>query len=70
MAQNVQPTGLNSLQISLLRLFNHVNEDEILSLKRVLVKHYTVQLNAELDKVTAEKGYTQEDYDQFLNAES
>lgn len=70
MAQNVQPTGLNSLQISLLRLFNHVNEDEVLSLKRVLVKHYTVQLNAELDKITVEKGYTQEDYDQFLNAES
>ena len=69
MAQNTQ-LGLNSLQVSLLRLFSHINEDDILALKRVLVKHYTAQLNAELEKVTAEKGYTQKDYDQFLNAES
>ena len=69
MAQNTQ-LGLNSLQVSLLRLFSHINEDDILALKRVLVKHYTAQLNAELEKVTTEKGYTQKEYDQFLNAES
>jgi hypothetical protein len=66
-----QNTGLNPLQISLLRLFNRpMKDDEILSLKRILVKHYSVLLNNELERVIEEKGYTQEDFDKMLNEDS
>jgi hypothetical protein len=66
-----QNIGLNPLQISLLRLFNRpMKDDEILSLKRILVKHYSVLLNNELERVIEEKGYTQEDFDKMLNEDS
>jgi hypothetical protein len=60
--------GLNSLQISLLRLFNRpMSNEQILNLKRVLVKHYSAQLNDELERAVEEKGYTQADFDKMLN---
>ncbi len=65
------PHRLNSLQISLLRLFNRdMSDDEILSLKRVLVKHYSAALKTEIEKVVNEKGYTQTDFDEMLNQPS
>jgi hypothetical protein len=67
-AQNI---GLNPIQISLLRLFNRpMPDEEVLTLKRILVKHYSKQLNEELDKVVIEKGYTQADFDSMLNGDS
>jgi hypothetical protein len=66
-----QHTELNPLQISLLRLFNRpMSEQETLELKRVLVKHYSKRLKKEVTRVVAEKGYTQQDFDNMLNAES
>ena len=66
-----QHTELNSVQISLLRLFNRpMSEQETLELKRLLVKHYSKLLKEEVTKVIAEKGYTQEDLDNMLNADS
>jgi hypothetical protein len=62
---------LNPLQVSLLRLFNrNMSDDEILALKRVLVKHYSDLLRMEVEKVVAEKGYTQTDFDEMLNQDS
>jgi hypothetical protein len=62
---------LNDLQISLLRLFDReMTEEQILSLKQVLVQHYDKLLKAELEKVIAEKGYTQADFDAMLLDES
>ena len=64
-------TELNPIQVSLLRLFNRpMSEQETLELKRLLVKHYSKLLKAELGKVVVEKGYTQDDFDNMLNAES
>ena len=66
-----QHTELNPLQISLLRLFNRpMSEQETLELKRLLVKHYSKLLKAEVNRAVAEKGYTQADFDDMLNAES
>ena len=66
-----KPQRLNALQVSLLRLFNRdMSDEEILSLKRILVKHYSAQLQTELEKVVSEKGYTQADFDEMLNQPS
>lgn len=63
-----QYTELNSLQVS---LFNRpMSEQETLELKRLLVKHYSKLLKEEVTRVVAEKNYTQQDFDNMLNAES
>ena len=67
----ITPHRLNALQISLLRLFSRgISDNEILSLKRILVKHYSAELKTEIEKVVNEKGYTQEDFDEMLNQPS
>jgi hypothetical protein len=66
-----QHTELNPVQVSLLRLFNRpMSEQETLEVKRLLVKHYSKLLEKEVNKVVAEKGYTQKDFDSMLNADS
>ena len=66
-----QHTELNPLQVSLLRLFNRpMSEQETLELKRLLVKHYSKLLKEEVSRSVAEKGYTQQDFEDMLNAES
>ncbi len=62
---------LNPIQESLLRLFDRdMSEEEILTLRKVLVKHYSELLRTEVERVVEEKGYTQEDFDQMLNEDS
>ena len=62
---------LNPIQESLLRLFDrNMSEEEILTLRKVLVKHYSDLLRAEVERVVEEKGYTQEDFDRMLNEDS
>lgn len=64
-------TELNPLQVSLLRLFNRpMSDEETLELKRLLVKHYSTLLKKEVAKAVDEKGYTQQDFEDMLNAES
>ncbi|GIL21871.1 MAG: hypothetical protein BroJett042_03840 [Bacteroidota bacterium] len=64
-------TELNSIQVSLFRLFNRpMSEEESLKLKRLLVNHYAGALNEEIKKVVAEKNYTQRDFDDMLNSNS
>ena len=71
MATAEHHTELNPLQISLLRLFNRpMSDEETIELKRVLVKHYSAMLKKEVSKVVAEKGYTRQDFEDMLNAES
>lgn len=66
-----QHTGLNEIQVSLLRLFNRpMSEKEVKELKRLLVRHYSAQLKEEVTKVVSEKGYTQKDFDDMLNSDS
>jgi len=67
----VTSSRLNPIQESLLRLFDrNMSEEEILTLRKVLVKHYSELLRAEVERVVEEKGYTQEDFDRMLNEDS
>jgi hypothetical protein len=63
-------TELNPIQVSLLRLFNRpMSDSETLELKNLLVNHYSELLKEEAEKVIAEKGYTQKDFDDMLNGD-
>lgn len=67
----VTTSRLNPIQESLLRLFDrNMSEEEILTLRKVLVKHYSGLLRAEVERVVEEKGHTQEDFDRMLNEDS
>jgi len=64
-------TGLNKIQLTLLKLFNRPMSDrEIVELRDVLVDHYDKLLRKEVTKVAAKKGYTQEDFEKMLNSDS
>jgi hypothetical protein len=63
MNQNIQHTGLNEVQIGLLRMFDrNIPETDIREIKQVLVKHLSKQLLDEVDKVVEEKGITEADF--------
>lgn len=67
----IQHTELNDVQVSLLRLFNRpMSKNETLAVKRLLVTHYFHELDEEISKVVAEKGYDQRDFDDMLNGNS
>ena len=62
------PTKLNSLQISLLRLFERgMSDEEILEIRRVLVTHMSKKLLEEVERVNKERGYTAADVEAMLN---
>lgn len=59
-------SGLNELQISLLRMFNRpMSQDEILTLRRLLVSYYSDKLLSEVDAMVIEKGITEADYEKL-----
>ncbi|GAA4411827.1 hypothetical protein GCM10023187_38180 [Nibrella viscosa] len=66
------PCGkLNPIQVSLLRLFDReMTDEQVLELKRALVKHYSALLHEELTQIADERGYSQEDYDKILNSKT
>jgi hypothetical protein len=67
----IQPTKLNSLQISLLRLFERgMSDEDTLELRRVIVAHLSQKMLAEVERIDNERGYTAEDYERMLNAPS
>ncbi|MDB5091168.1 MAG: hypothetical protein JWR09_5162 [Mucilaginibacter sp.] len=62
-------TELNAIQVSLLRLFNRpMSEKETLTLKRLMVDHFSDLLKEEVADVLDKKGYTQKDFDAMLNS--
>jgi len=66
-----QHSGLNQMQLTLLKLFNRPMADhEIVELRDVLVEHYDKLLKKELGRIVEEKGYTQEDFEKMLNKDS
>ena len=70
-AAPIQPTKLNSLQISLLRLFERgMSDEDTLELRRVIVAHLSQKMLAEVERIDSERGYTAEDYERMLNAPS
>ena len=68
---STQPTKLNSLQISLLRLFERgMSDEDTLELRRVIVAHLSKKMLAEVERIDDARGYTAEDYERMLNAPS
>ncbi|MBC8081741.1 MAG: hypothetical protein H7Z21_00895 [Hymenobacter sp.] len=67
----LQPTKLNSLQISLLRLFERgMSDEEVLEIRELVVAHMSQKMLAEVERIDTERGYTAEDYERMLNAPS
>lgn len=63
MSQNIQHTGLNEVQIGLLRMFDrNIPDTDIQEIKQILVKHLSKQLLDEVDRVVEEKGITEADF--------
>ena len=68
---SIQPTKLNGLQISLLRLFERgMSDEDTLELRRVIVAHLSQKMLAEVERIDDERGYTAEDYERMLNEPS
>ena len=71
LATPTQPTKLNSIQLSLLRLFDRgMSDDETLEIRRRLVTHLSKKLQEEVQRIDEERGYTSEDYERMLNEPS
>ena len=63
-----ETTKLNSLQISLLRLFDQqLDTTQTLEVRGLLMAYFDQKLQAELNDVVAQKGYTEADYRQMLD---
>ena len=64
-------TNLNELQISILRLFDQkIDKTLTLEVRQLLMDYFDQKLQAELDQVTAQKGYTEADYRRMLQDDS
>ena len=64
----IQPnqTGLNEMQLTLLRMFNRpMSNQEIGQLRDLLTGHYSDQLLTNVDRVVGERGITEADYEQL-----
>lgn len=58
----------NSVQISLMRLFDRpMAPDELNAVHQLLMNHYSQLIAEETDALIARKGYTQADLDRVLN---
>ena len=58
---------MNDLQISILRLFDQKIDDALsLEVRQLLMDYFDQKLRAELNHVTAQKGYTEADYRKML----
>jgi hypothetical protein len=66
-----QPNRLNSLQISILRLFSqNITENQTHEIREMLMDYFDKQLKTELEAVIEQKGYTTDDYHKMLNSKS
>ncbi len=62
---------LNSLQISLLRLFSqNISDNQTLEIRKLMMDYFDAQLKTELETVIQEKGYTENDFRLMLNTKS
>ena len=69
--QKRQPTKLNTVQISLLRLFEQrLSSQDTLTLRQMMMEYFDQQLKAELDTVLAQKQYSPEAFERMLNDDS
>ncbi len=68
MNQIVENTGLNEIQLSLLRMFNRkMSYEESIELRDVLFNYYSEKTLNEVDRVVESKNITQKDYQNLRN---
>ncbi len=61
-------TPLTNLQLELLKVFSYqLSEEEILEIKQILANFFAERLKKRASKTWKEKGYTQNDMDNWLN---
>lgn len=59
---------LSNLQQEILKLYSQdLNEEDLLSVKRLLSKYFADKAIKEADQIWTEKGYTQETMENWLN---
>ncbi|MCF0064228.1 hypothetical protein MUK70_26445 [Dyadobacter chenwenxiniae] len=57
-------TGLNAIQIGLLRMFDRqIPDEDVLEIKKIIVKHLGKKLLEEVDNVVQKKGISASDYE-------
>ncbi|WP_153797210.1 hypothetical protein [Foetidibacter luteolus] len=62
------PTRFTPLQHEMLRLFNrNTSEEDLLAIKDLIANYFLEKLRDKIDKAVEEHGYTQEDFDAWLN---
>jgi len=62
---------LNSLQISMLKLFSQkISDTQSFEIKKLIIEYFDKELKGELEIVTKEKGYTDQDYREMLDSKS
>lgn len=65
---NKAGTGLNDVQMTLLRLFNYpMSETEQTDIKEILLNYYDNALQKEVQSVIKQKGYKKRDFGKVLN---
>jgi hypothetical protein len=63
----IQP-HLSNLQFELLKLYaSGVSDEELIDIKHLLSKYFLRKAVSQADKIIAQKGYTQRDFDNWLN---
>jgi hypothetical protein len=68
MGKIINNTGLNEVQVGLLRMFNRpMSQEESTEIRDLLSQHYANKLFDEVDRVVAEKGITEADYEKLRN---
>ncbi|MEY4541348.1 MAG: hypothetical protein RLZZ306_3105 [Bacteroidota bacterium] len=68
MGNIITNTGLNEVQVGLLRMFNRpMSQEESIEIRDLLSQHYANKLFDEVDRVVAEKGITEADYEKLRN---
>lgn len=69
MTQQISPAQpLNEVQVMLLRLFSRpMPEQDIEAIRNLLLDYYENALHSELERVIAEKGISDTDFEQILN---
>ncbi len=65
---NHNPTGLNEVQLTLLRLFNRpMSEQDTEEIKMLLVRHLRQKLDVQVEADIQQKGITRQDFERILN---
>lgn len=67
LAENI-PTKFTPLQQELLKLYgNNIAEEDLIAIKDLIGKYFFDKLQDKVNKAVERFGYTQEDFDNWLN---